>query len=111
MENVYILLIFNTTKSYQSTSHFFFYTVPCTAYTAKIILTYAHFYHLRLSVIQLYVPFCLFGSAMSGLVSATMSTPFDVVKTRIMNQPTKDGRYSPLPTPPPPRHPLTHPKK
>ncbi|XP_059149341.1 mitochondrial uncoupling protein 4-like isoform X2 [Physella acuta] len=31
-------------------------------------------------------------SACSGLVAALMGTPADVVKTRIMNQPTKDGK-------------------
>jgi len=31
-------------------------------------------------------------SACSGFLSAVLSTPADVVKTRIMNQPTKDGR-------------------
>ncbi|KAK3090378.1 hypothetical protein FSP39_011327 [Pinctada imbricata] len=31
-------------------------------------------------------------SAMSGLVAATLGTPADVVKTRIMNQPTENGR-------------------
>ncbi|XP_064620598.1 mitochondrial uncoupling protein 4-like isoform X2 [Lineus longissimus] len=31
-------------------------------------------------------------SCCAGLVSATLGTPADVVKTRVMNQPTKDGR-------------------
>lgn len=38
-----------------------------------------------------------FISACSGLVAATMGTPADVIKTRIMNQPTDDkGRYRTL---------------
>lgn len=35
----------------------------------------------------------LFYSVCSGLVAALMGTPSDVIKTRIMNQPTKDGKY------------------
>lgn len=34
-----------------------------------------------------------FFSGCSGLVAATFGTPADVVKTRIMNQPTKNGKY------------------
>lgn len=33
------------------------------------------------------------GALASGLVSALVSTPFDVVKTRIMNQPKGAGLY------------------
>ena len=33
-----------------------------------------------------------FSSICSGLVAATSGTPADVVKTRIMNQPIKDGK-------------------
>lgn len=31
-------------------------------------------------------------SACSGLISAILGTPADVVKTRFMNQPTENGR-------------------
>ncbi len=34
------------------------------------------------------------GSLVSGLISALVSTPFDVVKTRIMNQPVNTKLYS-----------------
>ncbi len=34
------------------------------------------------------------GSLVSGLISALVSTPFDVVKTRIMNQPTGTRLYT-----------------
>lgn len=40
-----------------------------------------------------YVMFCLyFYSGCSGLVSAVLGTPADVMKTRIMNQPYINGR-------------------
>ena len=34
------------------------------------------------------------GALVSGLVSATVSTPFDVIKTRMMNQPREAPLYS-----------------
>ena len=33
----------------------------------------------------------IFGAHMAGLVAATLGTPADVVKTRVMNQPTVNG--------------------
>ena len=36
---------------------------------------------------------CYF-SACAGLVASIMCTPADVIKTRVMNQPTENGRYS-----------------
>ena len=38
------------------------------------------------------VRFPCFCSVCSGLVAALMGTPADVVKTRVMNQPTKEGK-------------------
>lgn len=38
------------------------------------------------------VDFYFHCSGCSGLVAATFGTPADVVKTRIMNQPTKNGK-------------------
>ncbi|XP_005096635.1 mitochondrial uncoupling protein 4 [Aplysia californica] len=58
------------------------------------LATYDTAKHLILSKTTLtdnYITHTL-ASACSGLVAALMGTPADVVKTRIMNQPTKDGK-------------------
>lgn len=53
--------------------------------------TVKHFLLRNTSLHDNYVTHTL-ASICSGLVAALMGTPADVVKTRIMNQPTKDGK-------------------
>ncbi|XP_013398373.1 mitochondrial uncoupling protein 4-like [Lingula anatina] len=53
--------------------------------------TAKHFLLRHTSLQDNYVTHSL-ASGMSGIVAALVGTPADVVKTRIMNQPTKDGK-------------------